>query len=592
MNNEVNEYQGEWDKGKEWIDSFTPDFPDLDNLVDGVSLHNSSKAPTVGDVTLGTSVRQIPKSSIQQIPTFKTAVNGTGNSEKAIISNYIVRGVIFNDDTFGKGMLSTLQITAESALTHGFQAVIAQLKTINDDFGATMEMVHYNDLVVEPGIFDFNKSGYYQVRTRVVKSKINRILASAKKNKETTWNIKALEQLLANGSNSVSNYNQLQSKPRQNNALDKTDNTFDIITRHEVAPFGKITVYAPGVVDALRELKSRSKFGYPRVSALVIDPAQLTPFGVSRARLASPTANYANIYLQSTAKMLLLNADPPVFQRGQFTTPIRLKRGALWQSLDPTADVKLQELSNKTLDQFTQVLNFVDNQIYAVMGVTAGGGSPASTYQNKAAIQADQSVKDLSTSQVTHISENFIRQYALCALDLYVSEQVGITELIVDDEAKDALNELAFGKFKPQIDPMTGAPASEFIPPVGDDNVVIVDWDKFYNGTKVPDPTDPTGQTMKTIDEIKKWTVSINLSLAKDDLDAKKRADAQDALTVLSQNSNPNDPVDVKRKQVLEDKFVESTFPEISNDFSTPQPAQPVNVQPTPTDTSTVPNAQ
>lgn len=579
MTDDVTQYQHEWDKGKEWIDKFTTDFPDLDNLVDGVSLNESKKAPMVGDVTLGTSVRQIPKSSIQQLPTFTTTVNGTVRSEKAIISNYIVRGIIFNDDTFGKGMLSTLQITAESALTHGFQAVIAQLKTINDDFGCTMEMIHYNDLVVEPGIFDFNKSGYYQVRTRVVKSKIQRILKSAKANKNTTWNVKALEQLLANGSNSGTNYNQLQSKPRQNQGLDENENTFDIINRHEVAPYGEICTYAPGVKQPLRKIKSKSKFGYPRISALVIDPAQLTPFGVSRVRLASPTANYANIYLQSTAKMLLLNADPPVFQKGQFTTPVRMKRGALWQSVDPNSDVKLQELSNSTLEQFTSVLNFVDNQIYSVMGVSAGQTGSGSAYQNKDAIKQSQSIKDLSTAQVTHIAENFLRQYALTALDLYVSEQVGVTELIVDDEAKDALNDLAFSKFKPEIDPMTGQP-SEFVPPVGDDNIVIIDWDKFYNGTKVQevDPADPTGQTMteKVIDDIKQWTVSINLSLAKDDLDQKKREDAQDALTVLSQTSDPADPVAQKRKQVLEDEFVEKTFPEIASDFSMPEQPQPV----------------
>lgn len=580
MDNEVNKYQGEWDKGKKWIDSFTGDFPDLDNLVDGVSLHNNKKAPTVGDVTLGTSIRQIPKSSIQQLPTFKTTVNGTMNSEKAIISNYIVRGKIFNDDTFGKGLLSTLQITAESALTHGFQAVIAQLKTINDDFGSTMEMVHYNDLVVEPGIFDFNKSGFYQVRTRVVKSKIERILAAAKKNKNTTWNVAALKQLLDNGPNSASSYNNLQSKPRQNQGLDDSQNTFDIITRYEVAPYGDIITYAPGVVQPLRELKSRSKFGYPRVSALVIDPAQLTPFGVSRARLASPTANYANIYLQSTAKMLLFNADPPVLQRGQFTTPIKMKRGALWQTLDPTADAKLQEMSNSTLEQFTSVLNFVDNQIYSVMGVAAGGApQTSSTYQNKDSVKAEQSIKDLSVAQVTRIVENFLRQYALTALDLYVSEQIGVTEFIVDDEAKNALNDLAFQKFKPEVDPATGMP-SEFVPPVGDDNIVIIDWDKFYNGTK---EIDPETQEERVVDDIKQWTVSINLSLAKDDLDAKKRADAQDLLTVTSQTGNPNDPVDQKRKHVLEDKLIESTFPDISEDFSTPAPeVQPAPAEPAP----------
>ena len=582
MTDDVTQYQNEWNIGKNWIDKFTVDFPDLDNLIDGVSLSEVKNTPMVGDVTLGTTVRQICRSSIQQLPTLKTAVNGTFNSEKAILSDCIFRRKIFNEDTFGKGILSTLQISAESALTHGFQATIAQLKTINDDFGTTMDMVHYNDLVPEPGIFDLNKSGYYQVRTRVVTSRIKRILAAAKKNKETTWNVKALEQLLANGPNSTSNYNQLQSKPRQNQALDESQNSFDIITRYEVAPFGEITTYAPGVQQPLRVIKSKSKFGYPRVTALVIDPAQLTPFGVSRVRLASPIANYATIYLKSTAKALLMNADPPIFQRGQFTTPVRLKRAALWQTLDPTAEVKMQELSNSNLTNFTNVLNFLAGQVYSVMGVSSGPTQTSSTYQNKDQIKDNNTTRDLSISQITHIVENFLRQYALTALDLYVSEQVGTTEFIVDDEAKNALNDLAFSKFKEGIDPTTGMPL-EFTPQVGDDNIVIIDWENFYNGT----PVDVNGNEVnaenpmpvdKVIDEIKEWNVTINLSLAKDDLDAKKRADAQDLLTVTSQTSDPNDPVAQKRKRVLEDKLVEATFPEIADDFTTnPEPVMPMN---------------
>lgn len=568
MATKVEDYIKEWDKGKEWIDGFTRDFPELDNLADAVALSSSKKAPMVGDVALASSVRQIPRASIQQLPTMSVEVNGTKISIPAYVCEFLVRRMVFNQDTFGKGILSTMQIAAESALTHGFQAAMVSLGNIMNDFGSTMRLVHYNDVVIEPGVFDISDTGYDMTRTRVTTRKLKKILKAAKANPDTTWNVDALEELIKLGPN-TNNLSQYLPPTRDNQSLALSDDTYDIMVRNEYGPYGEICTFATNVKKPLREYKSKSKFGYPRLNFLVIDPAQLTPFGVSRVRLASPSANYANIYLQSTAKMLLLNADPPVFQKGSFTTPITLKRGALWQTADPNAEVKLQELSNSTLTQFENVLKFVDNQIYAIMGVTpnnlpggqqAGGGA----YQNKVSSTMEKASSDMATTQITNIVENFIRQYALTALDAFVSEQVGETPLIVDDKCKNAINQLAKGQFEkanpldpmtgmPPVDPMTGAPA-QFTPTIGDDNVIVINWADFYAG-------------------IKTWTVDIDLSMSGDELEEKKRGDLQDMLTVSSQTADPNDPVARQRKIALEDELLKDVAPDVAKATETAPPA-------------------
>jgi hypothetical protein len=546
---DVTDYIKEWDTGKAWIDNYTRDFPDLDNLADAVALSNTKNAPMVGSVTLASAIRQIPRASIQQLPSFSVEVNGTKLSIPALVCEFLVRKMVFNQDTFGKGVLSTMQIGAESALTHGFQADIASIGNVMNDFGASMKLIHYNDVVIEPGVFDANESAYFHVRTRVTKSQLKRILKAAKSNPETTWDTSALEELIATDPNSdtLSRY---LSQPRDNSGFTQNANTYDVITRYATGAYGDIVTYSLNMTKPLRKMKSRSKFGYPRVNFLVIDPAQLTPFGVSRVRLASPTANYGNIYLQSTAKMLLMNSDPPVFQRGTFTTPIRLKRGALWKSIDPNAEVKLQELSNSTLSQFQSVLDFVDNQIYAMMGVTrnsvpgsqGGGGA----YQNSTATKMQQQTRDLATTQITNIVENHIRQYALTALDLFISEQVGESPLIVDDKCKDAINDI-------------------FPDTIGDDNVIKINWEDFYNN-------------------IHTWTIDIDLSMSPDQLDDKKRGDLQDQLTVMSQTSDPNDPVAAARKRALEDELLEKTAPDVAKSTEQiqeqPQPAQPQQLPP------------
>lgn len=525
----------EWFRGKAWIDNFTRDFPQLENLADGVALSLQKGAPQVGTTTLMNATRQIPRNSVQDIPVLSAQVNGTKLSLDAIVATYLLRGVIFNPDTFGNGILTTMQMAAQTALTCGFIGLRANVGRSFNQFSTMLETLHYNDLVIEPGVFDAANSQYYHVRTRVTKGALANLINEAKKNPDTLWNVAALEKLYAMGPQAF-DYNRFLSYPKQNPGFGSEDQ-FDIITRYGVGAYYPIEVYSPQLADTdedkLMSIKSKSKFGYPRVSLLVIDPAQLSPFGISRTRLASPMANYGNIYLQSTAKMQLLNADAPVFKRGLFTSATPLRRGAQWESVDPSADVKIMELSNSTLEQFNNVMNYIDTNILSVMGVgTAAPATTGSAYQNSDAVKAQNLEKDLSSQQVTAIIENAIRQYALTALDLYISEQVGKTALIVDDEAKNAINQLY----------PAGPGEAQF---VGDDNVVNVDWEAYY-------------------DRIQTWTVTVDLSIRRDQLQDKKRADLQDTFTVMKQTANPNDPVAQATANALGDKLIEDSVPEVA----------------------------
>jgi len=119
----------EWGKGKVWIDNFTRDNPSLENLADGVALSNQKKAPQVGTVTLANAVREIPRNSVQDVPILSAQVNGTKLSVDAIVASYLLRSVVFNEDTFGNGILSTMQMGAQTALTTGFIASHASVLT-------------------------------------------------------------------------------------------------------------------------------------------------------------------------------------------------------------------------------------------------------------------------------------------------------------------------------------------------------------------------------------------------------------------------------------------------------------------------------
>lgn len=540
--------KSEWERGKSWIYNFIREFPALENLADGVSLSHQKGAPQVGTVTLANAVRQIPRNSVQQVPTLSMEINGTKLSTDALVATFLLRRVVFNEDTFGNGILSTMQMAAQTALTEGFVTLRANVGKNFNKFSTMLETIHYNDIVIEPGVFDASNSQYYHVRTRVTKGALKQLIKNAKANKKTLWNVKELEAMLTVGPQAF-DYNRFLPATRQNAGIN-AESQFDIITRYGVGPFYPVTVWSPQAEKPLMQIKSKSKFGYPRVSLLVIDPDQMSPFGISRAKLASPMVNYGNVYLQSTAKMQLLNADAPIFKKGLFTTATPLRRGAQWESQDPNADIKIMELSNSTLQEFATVMQYIDTNILATMGVS-GTGTPQANgaYQNTAATQAQNQVRDLASQQVTSIIENSIRQYGLSAFDLFASEQVGSTPLIVDDDTKDAINQIEGPGF------------------VGDDNIVNIDWTAYY-------------------DRIQTMTVSVDLSISPDAMKDKQRGDIQDMLTVESQTGNPNDPNSQAIKSALTKELLEDSAPAVAKQLGdqpvAPQTMTPVGGGPTP----------
>ena len=536
----------EWLLDSQWRYNFTIDYLVLANLVGGVAMNNVKNAPRVGDTRLGNDVKQLPRASIQQIPTFGVPVNGTRQSEKSAVCEYIVRREILNQDQSGVGILATMQLIAESALTYGWQASMTQLVT-QGRMTTDMTFIHYSDIAIERGVLDFAKSGYFYVRTRISKGKLKKMIANAKKNKNTSWNVKALQTMYDDGPQAYAYSIRDSSVPQFNELINSSNNMYNFITRYGTGPFYDIDVFSPNSEKVLRHTTSRSKFGYNRVTALVLDPNPISPFGISRVRLASPAANFNNIYLQSVAKMLLLNADAPVEVRGQYLAPVRLRRGAKWETLDPQASVTIKELSNKTLDQFQEVLEYTEGQVDSVMGISpAAATGQSSAYVNTVQAQAQQSMQDSQTTQFTNAIENYLRQQTLTALDLYISEQRGEGTIIVDDQAKEIINNVQ------PIDPATGQP----IPKVGPDNVYALNWDDFY-------------------DAIQTWTVDIDLSMGKKAANQQDVATLQDQLTVLRQTANPNDPVAQANANKLEQVLLQKTAPEISNMASPPSFAQP-----------------
>lgn len=483
------------------------------------------------------------------MPVISVAINGSKQTEQALLCRYIVNDNILNPITFGKGFVSTLQLGGRGALTRGFNVFQVKAASLYGQFGVTPSLIHFSDIGVEPGIQDMNLSSYWWVTTQYTPSKLKNIYKREKNNKNTTWNIRALKALLDAGpdGNGQTEYAEWLIPSEQGS--DTSANTYILATRYSADPSDDIITISPKLSKDVRTVPNRSKFGFPRVLSLVIDPAELSPAGDSRVRLASPNQNLAMALRQNVATTWLYNSDPTIVTTGLFTGSTQLKAGGHISSTDPQASVKAITLDTSTAQQYDKISQEINGQILTMLGYNPGGNLGA-IGESKTGVgaQTQKSVMDDSSQEITNLVQEFIKQYIVSALDLFLSEQEGQGVIYVDDDTKRDIEAISPGRFGDPMNP----------------NALGVDWDQLY-------------------DYIKKIDITVDTTISKDDFTNEKRSDLQDALTVMKQTANPNDPAAAAKASVVEDELLDETVPDLSQKLSAmsaqapqpmPQPTQ------------------
>ena len=540
-------YLQEWQRGKEYVDNAIRDFKRLDTIANAQYDGTTGKNPNIGDTTVAGIIRQIMRTAVKKIPHVSVGINGSESTSEAITCRFLVNDRILNPNTFGKGFVNTLQLGGRGALSRGFNVFQVSATKMYGEFGIVPKLIHFNDFAIEPGVQEGSWSPYFYIRTKMTPGKLQNIYnRESKKGAASTWNIQALKALIAAGpdSSGAADYAEYVT-PMEQSKIEANAETFDIITRYSISKEDDICTFSPGINQILREVPNRSKFGYPRTLFLVIDPAELSPFGDSRVRLASPNQNFLMALRQNVVTTWLYNSKPTMVKMGLFTGATALKSGGVITSTDPNANIKLLMLDTTTAQQYPVISQEITKQIQTMMGMNPGQALGAiGDAKTGTGAQAQKQGIDDAIQQITNIVEEFLRHYVTSALDLFLSEQEGEGVIYVDDLTREDIM-----RIKPAAFPDPNNP-----------NALAVNWEDLYA-------------------YVQKITVSLDTTMSKEDWSNEKRAVLQDAVTVVSQTTDPNDPQAVAKKKLLEDKLLDETAPELSTALNN-LPETPVAPQP------------
>ena len=543
---DVSKYISEWQKSKDFVAGYTRDFRDLDTIANAQYPRGSGKKPNVGDTTIAGTIRQQMRRAVKQLPVIGMAINGSKQTKEAYMARFIVNDRILNPISFGKGFVNILRLGGRGAISRGFNAFQVKATKLYGEYGVQPALLHFSDLGIEPGVQDANLSGYSYVKTQYTPNKLKKIYDREKKNPRTTWNVKALKALMEIGPDGTGETEYAEWLiPSQQNTVPDGAETYTIVTRYCSDIDEDIISFSPSLTQELRTVPNRSKFGYPRVLFLVIDPAELSAFGDSRVRLASPNQNLMMALRQNVVATWLYNSDPTVVKTGMFAGATALRSGGVMTTTDPNAKVNLLTLDTTTAQQYPNISKEIKGQILDMLGYNPSANLGA-IGESKTGVgaQTQRMTMDESSQEITHIIEEFIKQYILSAFDLYVSQQDGEDVLYVDDETKKDIEAVAPGLFTDPDNP----------------NALAINWNEYYAF-------------------IKKIDVTVETTMSKDEYTDQKRATLQDALTVMKQTQDPNDPAAKAKSDVVEDEFLKEAAPDISQRISAAEQNAPTPVQ-------------
>lgn len=529
----ITKYLAEWQKGKTFVDNAIKDFKRLDTIANAQYDGGNNKNPNIGDTTVAGIVRQIMRTSVKKLPHVSISINGSKSTIEAIICRNRVEKILLNPTTFGKGFVNILHLGGRGSLSRGFNVFQVSSTKLYGQFGIVPKLIHFNDFAIEPGIQDGNHSPYFYIRTKMTPGKLNNIYEREKKKTPgtSTWNLPALKALIETGpdSNGSADYADYVT-PMEQSKIDTNAETFDIITRYSINKEDPICTFSPSINQEIRSVPNRSKFGFPRTLFLVIDPAELSPFGDSRVRLASPNQNFLMALRQNVATTWLYNSKPTMVKTGLFTGATNLKSGGVITSTDANAKVTLLTLDTATSQQYPTISQEITKQIQNMMGMNPGQslGAIGDSKTGVGAQTQKQGIDD-AIQQITNIIQEFMCQYIMSGLDLYLSEQEGESIIYVDDATREDILRINPDAFPDEKNP----------------NGLLVKWDELY-------------------DYIEEIDVTVDATMSKEDWSNEKRGDLQDAVTVMSQTTDPNDPAAMERKKIVEDKLLDETAPELA----------------------------
>lgn len=390
---------------KDW---FTP-FDEYERLAGNkLSKSLAKNMPRVNDGSLAASLLETP---MQVFPSMQTGKFVSQNRKEAWLNelaNIIFKTKIIPNANTQASWYDKELIALYRALKYGAQPRYNFYVSTDNYTGSDWSLPYIRNVKLEPGKFSVDDCDYVFLDVYFTKLQLKKIIEQNKKNKESGWNLKALQKLVdaAMTTKEIEEQNINEREKKINASGIKTTICFN---RGYNSPFYMFSKHLEAG-ECLREWKNEDPTGDLPITMQYCYETLESPYGIGRVELAGPTQNVLDYMTQAHVLATQIGLQPPKKLKGPVDTAnlnsLTFTPDALWQL--GQADIDVVQTTSSVYTQFPNNFGLYKSQLQTLQGRTDGSVSAESGNPNFSKTSAGVKLQqDRTNSQ-----DNYLRNKA------------------------------------------------------------------------------------------------------------------------------------------------------------------------------------
>lgn len=420
--------------------------------------------PRVNDGSLAASLLETP---MQVLPTMQSGkFNSMVRKEAWIneIANIIWKTKIVPNANTQASFFDKEQISLYRALKYGAQPRYNFYVSTDTYSGSDWSLPYVRNVKREPGKFSVDDCDYVFLDIYYTKLQLKRIIEQQGKDKDSTWNVKALKTLADMAMTTK------EMKEQNINERDKKINASGIkvtacFNRGIGAPFYMFSSQLPEG-ECLRTWKNPDPTGDLPITDQFCYETLESPVGIGRVELAGPTQNVLDYMTQAHVLATQIGLQPPKKLSGPTDTAnlnsLTFTPDALWQL--GNAQIDIVQTASNVYSQFPSNFGLYKSQLQTLQGRTDGSVSSESGNPQFSKTQAGVKMQQ----ERTNSQDNYLRNKADTAsskmsekmMNVHMAMSEGAD--ILDIDAEDVERLVKAGKL--DYDPKSPEPAPTELP--------------------------------------------------------------------------------------------------------------------------------
>lgn len=420
--------------------------------------------PRVNDGSLAASLIETP---MQVLPSMQPGKFQSQNRKEAWlneIANIVWKTKIVPNANTQATFFDKEQIALYRALKYGAQPRYNFFVSSETYTGSDWSLPYIRNVKLEPGKFSVDDCDYVFLDIYFTKLQLKKIIEQNKKDKDSSWNVKALQKLadMAMTSKEMEEQN-INERDKQINASGiKVTACFN---RGIGAPFYMFSKHLEKG-ECLREWKNPDPTGDLPITMQYCFENLESPYGIGRIELAGPTQNVLDYMTQAHVLATQIGLQPPKKIRGATDTAnlnsLTFTPDALWQL--GQAEVDVVQTTSSVYSQFPNNFGLYKSQLQTLQGRTDGSVSAQSGNPTFSKTQAGVQMQE----DRTNAQDNYLRNKADTAsakmaekmMNVHMAQMKGADILDIAEDDLDRLTKAGFF----DDNPLTPEPSMSELP--------------------------------------------------------------------------------------------------------------------------------